>query len=337
MGLIDYNDSSSQILYFLEYLDFMTLQQLRYVLEVYKQNLNVSDAAQVLFTSQPGISKQIKLLENELGIQIFVRQGKRITAVTEPGQLILQTAERVLREAENIKRIGDELSNKNCGEINLAGVYGFMRYELPKKMYAFKQSYPDIRVSVLPTNSVEVARLVAEYEVDFGVINQDLYFNPELVYLPYNTWSYQLIMPVDHQLADKHEIELEDLLKYPLITYDYSFVNQETVVRMFQKAGLDLPNVALSSFDADVIKTYVKMGLGIGLIESMAVDLETLDESLEVVSVSHLFSEVETRIIMRKNQYIRGYIYDLINILNPELTKERIDKCIHEVAVDYVI
>ncbi|MBN3860350.1 LysR family transcriptional regulator [Neisseriaceae bacterium PsAf] len=315
----------------------MKLQQLRYVLEVYKQNLNVSDAAQVLFTSQPGISKQIRLLEDELGIQIFIRQGKRITAVTEPGKLILETAEKVLREAENIKQIGDELSNKNSGEINLAGVYGFTRCELPEKMCAFKQNYPNVKVSVLPTSSVEIARLVAEYEVDLGIINQNLSFNPELVYLPCNTWSYQLIMPIDHELADKHEIELEDLLKYPLITYDYDFVNQEKIVRVFQKAGLDLPNVTLSSFDADVIKTYVKMGLGIGLIESMAVDLETLDESLEVVSVSHLFSEVETRIIMRKDQYIRGYTYDLINLLNPELTKERIDQLMHEVAVDYVI
>lgn len=315
----------------------MKLQQLRYAIEVFKQNLNVSEAAQALFTSQPGISKQIRLLEDELGIQIFIRQGKRIIAVTEPGKLVLETAEKVLRETQNIKKISQELSNQSSGSVDIAGVYGYVRYELPEKMLAFKKRYPDVKVSILPTNSVEVTKLVLDYEIDFGIINQNLSYNDELCYLPCNTWSYQLIMPMEHELAIKAELSLEDITKYPLITYDHDYINQERIVRAFQKANVDLPQVSLSSFDADVIKTYVKMGMGIGLIESQAVDLKTLDPDLESISVSHLFSEVETRIILRKDQYIKGYIYDLISLINPQLNKVRIDQLMSEVNVDYEI
>ncbi|MFH4415533.1 MAG: LysR substrate-binding domain-containing protein [Neisseriaceae bacterium] len=315
----------------------MKLQQLKYILEVYKKNLNVSEAAQSLYTSQPAISKQILLLEEELGVSIFVRQGKRMVGVTKPGQLILEMAQRLMGGVENIKKIGEDLSIQNSGSIRLAGVYAFIHYELPDKIGAFKEACPAVKLSILSGTSAEVARLVRDYEADIGVVHQQTSCNPELYYLPCTSWSYQLLMPTSHVLASKSVIELQDLVRYPLIISSDDSIGLDRSASLFEKAGIEFPTIDLVVADAEMVKAFVQKGLGVGLIESMAVGLENLDEELEVISVSHLLPEVETRLILRKDQYISRHLYELIQLLNPRLTREKIEQLSKEAELDYVI
>lgn len=315
----------------------MKLHQLRYVWEVYRHHLNISQAADALYTSQPGISKQLRLLEDELGVSLFVRQGKKIVALTEPGELILKKAEKIMRELNNIYAISADLASKSEGQLTIAGDYDFTRQQLPHAIARFKQAYPKIKVSIYADSVEEVIRKVSGCEVDLGIITQHSSFDSDLLYLPGETGNYDLLLLPDHPLALKEYIELQDLLAFPLITYSGDLQNQESVALAYHKAGLPLPEVSIASMDTDTIKAYVLKGLGIGLINSLGLDWDRLEADLEVVSIAHLFSSPQCHMVLRQGQYLHRYMYDLIGWIVPGLSPERIDQLREEKPSDYMI
>lgn len=315
----------------------MKLHQLRYVWEVYRHHLNISQAAEALYTSQPGISKQLRLLEDELGVSLFVRHGKRIIALTEPGKLVLKKAEKVMRELDNIYAISADLASKSDGQLSIAGDYDFTRQQLPHAIARFKEIFPKIKVSIYPANAEEVIRKVSCCEVSLGIIAQRLSCDLDLLYLPGQTWNYALLLSSSHPLTLKERIELHDLLEFPLITYSRDLESQESVSLAYHKAGLPLPEVSIASVDADTIKAYVLKNLGIGLVNTLALDWERLEKDLEVISVSHLFSSSQCHIVLRQEQYLNRYMYDLIGWITPGLSPARIDELRKEVPSDYMI
>lgn len=308
----------------------MKLQQLRYALEVYRHNLNVSEAAEALFTSQPGISKQIRLLEEELGIQIFIRSGKRVVSVSQPGKAVLELAERILRDVQNIKNIGSEFTEHDSGSLAIATTHTQARYALPAIVAEFVQRYPKVRLSIKQGSPDVLAQMVVNGEADFAIATEALEENGELRKLPCEAWTHAVIVPDDHPLLDcRHPLAIEDLAAFPLVTYEFALNHNNNIARAFQKARLDLPTVALSSADTDVLKTYVRLGLGVGLMAKMAYDSKT-DGDLHLIDASHLFEPSHTYIALRPDTYLRGYTYDFINLFAPKLTRTRIDKMLYE-------
>ncbi|MDO5686881.1 MAG: CysB family HTH-type transcriptional regulator [Neisseria sp.] len=316
----------------------MKLQQLRYVLEVYKQNLNVSAAADALFTSQPGISKQIRLLEDELGVQIFVRQGKKLSAVTEPGLLVLETAERILRETQNIKKIGDDFSRQDAGRLVVATSHTQARYVLPEVIRRFLTQMPDVDLRVQTGDPSAVCAMVEDGTADIGIATEVIEHYPDLCHMPCGEWNRCLIVPRDHVWAQSGEKpSLQAVSAEPLITYDFAFDGQSQIAQAFQAAQVDLPRVVLSSSDADVIKTYVRLGLGVGLIAQEAFD-HSADDDLLAIDASHLFAPSVTRVVLRRDRYLRGFMYAFITCFAPNLTRDTVSRLLYEPpAEDYSI
>ncbi|NUE66536.1 CysB family HTH-type transcriptional regulator [Snodgrassella sp. ESL0253] len=307
----------------------MKLQQLRYAVEVYRQNLNVSEAAEVLFTSQPGISKQIRMLEEELGVPLFIRHGKRMVAVTAPGKIVLETAERVLREVQNIKRIGTEFADQNIGSLTIATTHTLARYDLPEVVSAFVERYPQVQLSIHTASPKTISHMVLDGEVDFAIGMGMGIEHPELRKLSCEAWNRSVIVPDNHPLLNlKRPLRLEDIAAYPLITYDIAFNEQSKIARAFTQEGCNLPRVVLASADTDVIKTYVKQGLGIGLMASMAFD-STQDQGLQLISAEHLFEPSFSQIILRQDVYLRGFGYEFLALFAPGLTRARIESALY--------
>jgi LysR family cys regulon transcriptional activator len=301
----------------------MKFHQLRYVHEVARQNLNISQAAEALHTSQPGVSKQIQLLEEELNLQIFQRNGKRLTGVTEPGRIILDLAERVMREMENIKRVGDEFTHEATGALTIATTHTQARYRLPAAVKTFMEQFPEVRLTIHQGNPTQVAEQVAHGEADIGIATEAISNYEKLVCLPCYQWNRCVVTPHGHPLLSDTPLTLEKIARYPLITYDFAFTGGSLVSRVFGKEGLE-PNVVLTAIDADVIKTYVSLGLGIGLLANMAYDKER-DTNLAVLDASHLFPPSTTYLGIRRDAYLRGYAYAFIQLLAPHFDRKAVN------------
>ena len=300
------------------------LHQLKYVHEVARQGLSISAAAEALHTSQPGVSKQIQLLEDELNLQIFQRNGKRLTGVTEPGKHIIKLAATVMLEMQNIKRVGDEFSKVETGSFTIATTHTQARYKLPAAVKLFMDTYPHVKLNIHQGNPSQVTAMVANGEADIGVATEAISQDDRLLCLPCYTWNRCVVVPKGHRLIDASPLTLAQIASYPLITYDFAFTGSTTVSKVFHDAGV-LPNVVLSAIDADVIKTYVNLGLGIGLIASMAFD-EERDTNLVKLDCSHLFPPSTTYLGVRKDAFMRGYIYGFIELLSPKFNRRAVDE-----------
>lgn len=312
----------------------MKLQQLRYALEVYRHNLNVSEAADALFTSQPGISKQIRLLEEELGIQIFIRSGKRVVSVSQPGKAVLEISERILRDVQNIKNIGSEFTDHDSGSLTIATTHTQARYALPKIVAEFVKNYPKVNLTIKQGSPSAIAQMVSSGEADLAIITERIDDHPELDKLPCYEWNHAVIVPHDHPLLDcRNPLSLEDLASFPLVTYEFAFNSGSSIARTFNKAHIEQPDVALSAADTDVLKTYVRLGLGVGLMAKMAYD-PAVDQDLQLIDAAHLFEPSPTWIALRTDTYLRGYAYDFIQMFAPKLTREVVDRILYTPVVE---
>lgn len=301
----------------------MKLHQLRYVREVVKQSLNISMAADALHTSQPGVSKQIQLLEQELNLQIFQRSGKRLTGVTEPGRNIVELAERVIRDMENIKRIGDEFSHEDVGTLTIATTHTQARYRLPGAVKAFMQKYPQVKLNIHQGNPTQVAEQVESGEADIGIATEAISHYEKVLCLPAYQWNRCVVVPHGHPLLNNLPLTLKKLTQYPLITYDFAFTGGSLVSSVFEKEGLT-PNVVLTAIDADVIKTYVGLGLGVGLLATMAYDQER-DTNLTAIDASNLFPASTTFVGIRRDAYLRKFAYEFIELLAPHFDRKAVN------------
>jgi LysR family transcriptional regulator, cys regulon transcriptional activator len=306
----------------------MKFHQLRYVHEVVRQQLNISAASEALHTSQPGVSKQIQLLEEELGLQIFQRNGKRLVGITEPGRKIVELAARVMLDMQNIKRVGDEYSQEDSGELTIATTHTQARYRLPAAVKQFMAHYPNVKLTIHQGNPSQVTEQVAAGEADIGIATENISKDERLSCLPCYEWNRCLVVPPEHPLLEKKKLSLEDLVNYPLITYDFAFTGGTLVSKVFHDAGLQ-PNVVFTAIDADVIKTYVNLGLGIGLIANMAYD-DTRDAPLESIDCSHLFPNSTTYLGVRRDAFLRDYMLNFITMLSPQYDKRSVQRALHQ-------
>jgi len=316
----------------------MNFQQLRIVRETVRQDFNLTTVANTLFTSQPGVSKHIKDLEDELGIEIFVRRGKRLLGLTEPGKELLTVVERILLDAQNARSIADQYSSRETGNIVIATTHTQARYALPEVIKQFKAEYPKVHLVLHQGSPREIAELLTAGEADIAIATEWLINVPEIVTFPYYTWHHAVIVPQGHPLTELSVITLADIADYPIITYHEGFTGRTNIDRSFADAGL-APDIVLSAIDADVIKTYVDVGLGIGIVASMAYHPER-DSNLVRLNVDDLFVANTTRLALRRGVYLRNYAYDLILKLVPGLTEEKISEALRkEVAGrdDFVI
>jgi LysR family transcriptional regulator, cys regulon transcriptional activator len=301
----------------------LNLQQLRYLCAIVDHGLNVSDAAEALFTSQPGISKQVRQLEDELGVLVFVRHGKRLAALTTAGQAVVATARRALREIENLKRVGAEYKSEDTGTIAIATTHTQARYVLPRVIHEFAGRYPKVKVVLHQGNPVQVAEQTARGEVDVGIATETLASFPELMTLPCYEWNRCVLVPRGHPLSKVQPLTLAALARHPIITYDFAFTGRSQMNAAFESEGLE-PNVVLTALDADVIKTYVELGMGVGIVAQMAYDAAR-DTALERLDASHLFASSITRLALRRDVFLRGYVYDFIALFAPALHRDAVD------------
>jgi LysR family transcriptional regulator, cys regulon transcriptional activator len=301
----------------------MKLQQLRYICEVARHNLNLSNAAEALFTSQPGISKQVRALEEELGVDIFVRHGKRVVAVTEPGKAILEIAQRVLRDVENLRQVSEQFTEKDNGSLTIATTHTQARYALPKVIHQFTKRYPAVRLSLRQGSPTQISELVTSGEADIAIATEAIEHYEDLVMLPCYEWNRCVLVQPGHPLLKLKKLSLEAMADFPIITYDFAFTGRSKINQAFTDKGLRA-NVVLTAIDADVIKTYVELGMGIGIVAMMAYDPKR-DAHVRAIDASHLFEPSTTRIGIRKNSYLRGYTYEFIEMFAPHLTRDVVD------------
>lgn len=304
----------------------MKLQQLRYIWEVARHDLNVSATAQSLFTSQPGISKQIRLLEDELGVEIFSRSGKHLTRVTPAGEAILRIAGEILRKADAIKQVSQEFSDDRRGSLSIATTHTQARYALPAVVESFMRHYPDVSLHMQQGTPMQIAEMAADGTVDFAIATEALELFGNLVMLPCYHWNRCVVVPRGHPLAQVSRLTLEDIARHPIVTYVFGFTGRSKLDDAFSRHGLT-PRVVFTAADADVIKTYVRLGLGVGIVAHMAVSAD--DKDLVALDASHLFEASTTRIGFRKGTFLRGFMYEFMREFAPHLTRERIDAAVH--------
>jgi len=304
----------------------MKLQQLRYIWEVAHHDLNVSATAQSLFTSQPGISKQIRLLEDELGVEVFARSGKHLTRVTPAGERIISTAGEILRKCESIKQIAQEFSNEKRGTLSIATTHTQARYALPQVISSFIKQYPEVSLHMHQGTPVQIAEMAADGTVDFAIATEGLELFGDLVMMPCYRWNRCVVVPQGHPLARLEKLTLEALSEHPLVTYVFGFTGRSKLDEAFSHRGLS-PKVVFTAADADVIKTYVRLGLGVGIVARMAVDAK-LDNDLVVLDASELFESSITRIGFRRGTFLRGFMCDFIQTFAPHLDRDTLDKAI---------
>jgi len=297
----------------------MKLQQLRYIWEVAHHELNVSATAQSLYTSQPGISKQIRLLEDELGVEIFARSGKHLTRVTAAGEQILQTAGEILRKVETIKRIGQEFSNQKKGTLSIATTHTQARYALPPVIRGFIRQYPDVALHMHQGSPMQIAEMAADGTVDFAIATEGLELFDDLLMMPCYRWNRCVVVPKGHPLTQR-PLTLQALAEQPIVTYVFGFTGRSRLDEAFDREGL-VPKVVFTAADADVIKTYVRLGLGVGIVAQMAVD-PAQDSDLVRLDASTLFEPSITKIGFRRGTFLRGFMCDFIERFAPHLTRK---------------
>jgi LysR family cys regulon transcriptional activator len=302
----------------------MKLQQLKYIWEVARHDLNVSATADALYTSQHGISKQIRLLEQEIGNQIFRRSGKHLTEVTPAGEAILELAGQILDKIENVTQLAQEYSDKNRGNLSIATTHTQARYVLPPVIQAFRAQYPSVTLNMHQGTPIQISELAAKGVADFAIATEALELFNNLIMMPCYRWNRSVIVPRDHRLNHHDTLTLDILAEYPIVTYVFGFTGRSQLDRAFSSKQLK-PQVVFTASDADVIKTYVRMGFGIGIIASMAYD-PVIDTELVALDASHLFEASTTKIGFRRGTYLRGYMYDFISMFAPHLDRELIDE-----------
>lgn len=294
----------------------MNFQQLRIIRETVRCNFNLTEVANALFTSQPGVSKHIKDLEDELGVKLFIRKGKRLIGITEPGQELLTIVERMLQDASNIKHIAQQFVSSNQGELTIATTHAQACYVLPAVVMQFKQEFPNVQLSLRQGSPGEISRMLLEGEADIAVASEAIEDTPELVSFPYFNWRHGVLVPKGHELENEEALSLKDIARYPIITYHEGFTGRQAIDHAFSKAGVT-PNIVLSALDADVIKTYVELGLGIGIVASVAYN-PLRDKALALLG-EELFEENTTRIGVKRGHFLRGYAYRFIHLCSDEL------------------
>ncbi|MGL4939083.1 HTH-type transcriptional regulator CysB [Shewanella sp.] len=304
----------------------MKLQQLRYIAEVVKHNLNVSATAENLYTSQPGISKQVRMLEDELGIQIFGRSGKHLTHVTPAGQQVINIANDILGKVESIKKVSEEYTKPDQGELNIATTDTQARYALPTIIRQFIDRYPKVNLHMHQGTPSQISEQAARGDADFAIATEAMHLYTDLIMLPCYHWNRSVVVPKDHPLAARTHISIEDLARFPLVTYVFGFDRASEIEKAFNRADLE-PRVVFSATSADVLKTYVRLGLGVGVIATMAID-PVIDKNLVTIDASHLFAHSTTKIGFRKGSFLRSYMYDFIQHFAPHLTRDVVEKAV---------
>ena len=311
----------------------MNLHQFRFVQEAVRCNLNLTEVAKSLHTSQPGVSKAIIELEDELGIEIFSRHGKRLKRVTEPGEHVLRSIDIILREIGNLKRIGEQFSAEDSGTLSIATTHTQARYVLPLPVAKLREAYPNVNISLHQGSPGQVAKMVIDEVAEIGIATESLADYPELITLPCYEWEHMLVIPKTHPLAAKVRITLEELAAEPIVTYHPSFTGRTRIDKAFAAKNLT-PRIALEAIDSDVIKTYVRLGLGVGIVAEMAVK-EGLDDDMVARPASQLFGKNVARIAFKRSAYIRHFVYDFAALLSDRLDRDLIMKALDGHPTDF--
>jgi len=304
----------------------MKLRQLQYVVEVMKNGMNVTAAADKLFTSQPGVSSQIKRLEDELGVTIFERSGKHISGLTPEGELLVKRFEKILNEVENVKRLADDFSHPDSGLLSIATTHTQARYVLPPIISEFRERYPNVQLQINQGTPEQIASLTDTGGADIGIATEALELFENLILLPCYRWNRCLMVPKGHPLVNEGLLTLETIAQYPIITYTFGVADRSVINRAFTKQGLEM-KVVLTAADAEVIKEYVRNGLGIGICARMSYDRKK-DGDLVMLDTSHLFDSSVTSMAIRKNAVMREYVYEFIRIFASHLTKDVVNKAL---------
>lgn len=308
----------------------MNFQQLRSVREAVRQGFNLTAVAEALHTSQPGVSRQIRELEDELGVEIFVRAGKRLTGLTGPGETVLPIVERLLHESDNLRRAGADFAHAGSGRLAIAATHSQARYALPPAVRDFRASHPAVTLNMHQGTPQQVARMLIEGDADIGVATEALAQYEELVALPCYRWTHAVIVPPGHALQQElqagQSLTLKRLADFPVITYEAGYTGRAHIDEAFRRVGLE-PQLVLTAMDADVIKTYVELGLGVGIVASIAYDAER-DRHLAAIDARHLFAANMTRLAVRRGRYLRDYTYDFIQTFAPPLTRATVDRAL---------
>ena len=304
----------------------MNFQQLRSVREAARRGFNLTEVAHALHTSQPGVSRQIRELEDELGVDLFVRVGKRLTGLTEVGRQVLPIVERLLGDADNLRRASQDYSDRDAGPLSVAATHSQARYALPSAVRDFRQLYPHVTLSLHQGSPRQVAEMLLSGEADIGIATEALAQYEELVTLPCYQWSHAVIVPPGHPLLQEKELTLEGLAHYPLITYDQGYTGRAHIDEAFAEAGIT-PSIVLSAMDADVIKTYVELGMGVGIVAAIAFDQER-DRHLRAIEARKLFKLNMTRLAFRRGAFLRSYVYSFIETFALPLTKQKVEAAI---------
>jgi LysR family cys regulon transcriptional activator len=311
----------------------MNLQQFRFVRETIRRNFNLTEAARSLFTSQPGVSKAIIEFEDELGIKIFERHGKRIKGLTKPGVAVAQVIDRIMREVDNLKKVSDEFARRDEGSLVIACTHAQARYILPKVIPAFCARFPKVHVSLAEGNPPHLAKMVLHEQADVAIATESLALTPGLSTLPVYSWEHTIVVRPDHPLTEltssaAKRLTLEQVAEYPIVTYDRAFSGRRSIDEVFELANIT-PDIVLEAIDADVIKTYVDVGLGIGIIAGMAFDPRR-DKGLVGLPAGHLFGTHTTRVAIKTGVFLRDYVYVLLEMLAPNLTREVVQEAVDE-------
>ncbi len=311
----------------------MNLHQFRFVQEAARRNLNLTEAAKALHTSQPGVSKAIIELEDELGVDIFARHGKRLKRITEPGLHVLKSIEIIMREVGNLKRIGEQYSAQDSGTLSIATTHTQARYVLPMPVAKLREAYPKVNISLHQATPHEVARMVIDEVAEIGMATESLADYPDLVTLPCYEWQHVLVLPHSHPLAQKERVGLEDIAHEALITYHPSFTGRGKIDQAFATRKLQ-PRIVLEAIDSDVIKTYVRLGLGIGIVAEMAMRDDPVGDLL-VRPVGHLFGQSVTRVAFKRGAYLRNFVYKFAELLSDRLSRDLVGRAMTGHVNDY--
>lgn len=312
----------------------MNLHQFRFVQEAARRNLNLTETAKALFTSQPGVSKAILELEEELGVDIFSRHGKRLRRITEPGQQVLACIEIILREVGNLKRIGEEYSRQDSGTFSIATTHTQARYVLPAPVAQLRKNLPQLRISLHQGSPEQVVKMLLDESADLGLATESLTQYAELVTLPCYEWQHVMVVPREHPLASVERITLEHLAAEPLVSYHPSFTGRTRIDKAFATRHLT-PNIVLEAIDSDVIKTYVRLGMGVGIVAEMAMREEPPNSDLVARPLGSLLGSNVTRLAFKRGAYLRNYVYVFAELLSERLSRKLIEKAMSGDATDF--